>query len=1225
MGTSTKVRKRGVVLTEAGLQRLQAARRQVEIRENDGDRFTLEELCDRTQLSLKTLAKVLDGKGTVDRQTLDACFCAFGLTLEKTDFHHPSADPPVPAVVPAVSPLPGPHITWGEAPDVASFYGREAELAQLRQWVEGDRCRLIGVLGMGGMGKTTLVTKVAHFLSGRAGDRGGRAQAATASPTAPSPHSPSFLPSSFTHIIWRSLRNAPSRDTILSDWLAVLSERTETQVDPARLIHYLQTQRCLLILDNFETILNSGRAGDYRPGYGNYGELLQLLGSTSHQSCLIITSREKVLELVPLEGEALPVRCLTLQGCHEAARQLIYSRGLTGRSAQVGELCDRYSGSPLAIQIIAATIRDLFDGDIGRFLDQDALLFSGLRRLLDQQFERLSPLEQAVMFWLAINRDWSTLEELKADLLLPVSQHQILEAVESLHWRSLIEKQSGNYTQQPVVMEYVTERLTERVSAEILDQSQAKAGLSHFLRGYALLKATAKDYIRATQSRLILEPICNLLQATLLSRRAVSDQLRAVLAQCQVAGQADRHHRFEAEPSYAGGNLLNLLCHLGADLTGIDLSGLAVWQAYLPNVPLPQANFAYANLGRSQLTERFGAIFAAAFTPDGAEFVTGELGGCVRCWSARDGQMRWAGQAGNTRIHSLAISPDGTTLAVASGDRVIRLWDRAMGCQRRSLTGHGDQVYAVAFHPQGRQLASVSGDATVRLWDVETGACIQVFDQLAGDRQRHQLFSLGFNLDGSLLFSGDRDGTLKIWDISTRQLQASLAGHTDQIYSVAIHPQGQMLATSSADGTVNLWDIAQKQMLRSLKGHGDQVLAVRFSPDGALLASSGSDATICFWDVQTGQLIHALSHSHWVRAIAFSPDGRTLISGYGDYTIKLWDVSTGNVLRTWSGYSNWMWAIAWNQAGTRLVSGCGDHTVRLWDTVSGDCLQTLREHDSWVLAATCSADSRLIASGGGDNTVILWDASTGTVRHRLRGHDSQVFCVEFSPRAAILASSSGDYTIRLWDTTHGQPLKTLQGHQDWVRAIAFSPDGNSIASVGQHLTMHLWDVQTGDCLRTWSDFDTWVWSVSFHPAGDRVVTASGPVVTLWDISTGAALNTFYGHTKRIRSVAISPDGRWLASGGQDNLIHLWDLETGEILKTLSGHGDQVMAVKFSPDGRHLASGSADETIRIWHLRTGKSDRLLKVKGLYAGMNITGIQGLSEDAIATLQQLGAVSY
>jgi WD40 repeat protein len=198
----------------------------------------------------------------------------------------------------------------------------------------------------------------------------------------------------------------------------------------------------------------------------------------------------------------------------------------------------------------------------------------------------------------------------------------------------------------------------------------------------------------------------------------------------------------------------------------------------------------------------------------------------------------------------------------------------------------------------------------------------------------------------------------------------------------------------------------------------------------------------------------------------------------------------------------------------------------------------------------------------------------------------------------------------------------LHGHQDWIRSLSFSPDGKLLASAGQDLIVNVWDVHTGNCLHTWQAFDTWVWSVSVHPNGDCLIIASGNILKLWDIHTGSLIRTYHGHIKRIRSVVISPNGKWLASGGQDNLIHLWTIKTGETLKTFLGHTDQVLSVKFSPDNQYLVSGSADETLNVWNIETGQLQRMLKSEGLYEGMNISGVTGLSEEAIATLIKLGA---
>ena len=166
-----------------------------------------------------------------------------------------------------------------------------------------------------------------------------------------------------------------------------------------------------------------------------------------------------------------------LKGSLEASQALIQIKGLVGTEDEQRQLCDRYSCNPLALKIVATSIQDVFAGEIAPFLAEGAPLFNSLQRLLVRQFERLSPLEHTIMVSLAINRDWTSLAELVADIVPAVSKGQVLEALESLSWRSLIEqttstlhgKTARRYTQQPVVMEYVTDRLIERVCTEIVE------------------------------------------------------------------------------------------------------------------------------------------------------------------------------------------------------------------------------------------------------------------------------------------------------------------------------------------------------------------------------------------------------------------------------------------------------------------------------------------------------------------------------------------------------------------------------------------------------------------------------------------------------------------------------------------------------------------------------------------------------------------------------------
>lgn len=627
-------------------------------------------------------------KTPVDRQTLETYFNAFGLTLTPTDYaqpptervqpvaRQPASAPSAPSVLapPAAQGInqqtaitPSSPLTkqqdWGEAIDVSIFHGRTEELSTLAQWIEQDRCRLIGILGMGGIGKTALSVKLAEQLQPQ-----------------------------FELIIWRLLRNAPTLVSLLGELVPFLSHQQETQPTVRQLLRCLRNTRCLVILDNLETLLQAGsQAGEYRPGYEQYGELLRLVSESRHQSCLLLTSREKPNELAMFEGVELAVRSLRLEGALDITLALLEAQGLAGTLEQKQTICEHYGCSPLALKIVASSIQDLFDGNIAQFLAEDTSIFSGVRRLLDQQFDRLSTLEHSIMYWLAINRECTSIAELAADIVPRVARSKILISLESLSWRSLIEKQSSRYTQQPVVMEYVTDRLTDQVYQEITQKnilpSPTHPALFHH---HALLKTTVKDYVRESQARLILHPIIHQLQTTFGRSSTLEKHLQHLL-------ESLRNNKL---PGYGGGNLINLLHHLNLDLTDYDFSDLAVWQTYLQNVDLHQVNFQNADLARSVFTQTFGSIICLVFSPDGQLLATGDMDGEARLWQVFDGQPVLTFERHRQAIWSLAWSPNGQILATGSEDHSIKLWQIRSGACLRTLPG-SDVVRAIDWHPAG--------------------------------------------------------------------------------------------------------------------------------------------------------------------------------------------------------------------------------------------------------------------------------------------------------------------------------------------------------------------------------------------------------------------------------------------------------------------------------------------------------------------------------------------
>lgn len=325
-------------------------------------------------------------------------------------------------------------------PDVPVFYGRAADIQTLQTLVLDDNCRLVAVLGMGGIGKTTLVAKVVNDLL------------SSDSLTVP------------TAVIWRSLRNRLPIDRFLKDLLETLMPDSVVPTDLSSrffdLIHYMTQHRLILVCEDVQLILQSGElAGHYEPEFEHYGELFRYIAETPHQSCVLLTSWEKPLEVSMLEGEARPVRSLNLQGMGDDARHILAEKKLHNPELW-NELLICYRGNPLALTIIATTIQELFGGRVEDFLSQSTLFLGDFTYLLHQQFNRLSRLERKVMSWLAQQGTPVTLVQLRQGIEADIALSDLMKVLESLGRRSLMDKVKSNdeilFTLQPMVMKYVT-------------------------------------------------------------------------------------------------------------------------------------------------------------------------------------------------------------------------------------------------------------------------------------------------------------------------------------------------------------------------------------------------------------------------------------------------------------------------------------------------------------------------------------------------------------------------------------------------------------------------------------------------------------------------------------------------------------------------------------------------------------------------------------------------
>src|SRR2546426_37138 len=479
----------------------------------------------------------------------------------------------------------------------------------------------------------------------------------------------------FQVVIFRSLRDAPACETLVEECLKVLAPQplnlalADLEQRLGLLLEHLREQRVLLVLDNLESLLLEGEVrGHLRPGYEGYARLLRSVAQTAHQSCLLLTSREKPAELRALEGRKTPVRSLRLLGLQAAAcEQLLAEHEVVGSPQERARLVERYEGNPLALTIVAETITDLFGGAIGQFLAQDTLVFGSISDLLDEQFGRLSALEQTLLYWLAIAREPVTLEELRPLLMARLAPVQVLEAVDGLRRRSLIERgqRLGSFTLQSVVLEYVTAHLVAQASEEIVQ------GRLWRLIQYGLSQAQAKDYVRQTQERLLVAPLLARLESASLGHSDVEERLRFLLDQMRTWNQ-------DAQ-GYGPANLVTLLRVLRGNLRGLDLSRLVLRGVYLQGVEMQDANLSGALLRECVFTQTFDATLAVAISRTGEYWAAGSKRGEVRVWREAGQTFHLAWQAHTDMVWTLAFSSDEHMLASGSLDGSVTLWELASG------------------------------------------------------------------------------------------------------------------------------------------------------------------------------------------------------------------------------------------------------------------------------------------------------------------------------------------------------------------------------------------------------------------------------------------------------------------------------------------------------------------------------------------------------------------
>jgi WD40 repeat protein/nucleoside phosphorylase len=653
-----------------------------------------------------------------------------------------------------------------------------------------------------------------------------------------------------------------------------------------------------------------------------------------------------------------------------------------------------------------------------------------------------------------------------------------------------------------------------------------------------------------------------------------------------------------------------------ADLSSADLSFARLLGADLRHVKLDGANLRAAKFVGAKLDEGWTSSLCAAgaappapklielmmltmaecaavtWSPQSDLLIAGGQDGLIRIWDRATGQMIRTLPGHTAAILGVAVSADGTRLVSGSEDGAVRLWELASGRAICALPTDKESIQSIAVSLDGETVALGMAKGSVELWE------------FAGKRKilgiKSHALSLAFSRDGKDLAVGETTGDVRLWDVQSGSLLYEFKGAQGPVASIALSLDGKILAMGAEDRTIRLVDISSGRIIGPLRGHREKVASVAVSPDGALLASGSYDSTIQIWDITSGRSVRTLKgHKGIVLSVAFSPDGSLLASSSGDQTLRLWDTSAvrredasegtavvgpriwlhaefGRALLTLKARSDMATSVAVSPDGAMLAVGANDAKIRLMDIASGRMLCLIKVHTDAVDSVAFSPDSKTLASGSRDSSIRLWDIVTGSISRNFKNQSSPVLSVAFHSDGNTLATMTGEGTLKYWNISSGRSTKTVKGIDG--KSIAINPNNGTVA-IGSFGWITLWD-ETADKVNRLAMPVHWVPRLAFSTDGSILIAALGDgTIQILDTSSATTLRSFKIAYRMPQSIALSPDGNWLAVGSNDSAVRLFDLATGALLAILLPCPEGWAA--FTPDGRYKLGG--DIAGSFWHV------------------------------------------
>jgi WD40 repeat protein len=1081
---------------------------------------------------------------------------------------------------------------WGVAPATVDLFGRGEQLAQMTRSVTDGEAHLLGALGPGGLGKSTLLRVWGEKVSAR-----------------------------FEDIVWLTFKDKTPLQVVLADACRLLDphEPLPDTADLPTLIDHLtdmlRSRAILLVLDNLESVMEPGPlAGNFEAPWRPLEPFLRRVVDGPLRGVVCVSSREAPKVLADLEHRSRGLLLCHLEGLdRQAAASLLASLGLAGSPEEYEQLRVHHDGNPYALGIVADYLRS--DG-LRQYLAQGPPLPGEITALLAEQYERLPELGQICVMKLAAERSPLSRQVLANDLQFKWSASEINDALRHPVVRRFLEPSpAGELVLQNLLVEHATTVLIDRLVTGTLESPSSD--LDQALVHVPLVRPSADEHVRAAQLTAITTPVLDALHSQIGTRRDVITVLRDRIL--WASGLA------AATVGYAAGTWVNLLVHVGADLTDTDVSKTILWNCVLDDTALRRVNISGSDLTGSSFANVLGVVTDLTFDATGEWLYLVTAEGVVRAWSWEGGLSDLV-PAHSGHARAIAADRVRSRVVTAGDDGVVRAWRSGTLTAAGELYGHegGPSLRCVALNPSCTSIA-VGGQAGLLTVIRSDGTGLPTV--LSGHRTTVR--GLVF-LDDDRLISISEDGAVLRWQLGNPQ-----PTHTYEL-------EGRGTSVTTRDGDVFVAGRSGKpvalteELTESGVDFGEsgppiwQIAAIR-----DLVCTATSAGTVHAYDRATGRLLRVIpAHSNWARTISPHPTLPLLATGSEDQTVRIFEASSGQSVRRLRGAHQSLWALACDRRAHSIATAGSSTTVYLW---RNRALDELVGYPSWIHALALSPDGNRLAVAGHDGDVYVWDLQAPAQGVPIGKHDGPVWSLDFHPNGRLLASAGEDTYVRLWPLAGGPSSggQSIHQHDSWVVSVKFSPSGNLVASGADDGRLLVSAIDGTNPTWLLDEDARQIWALAWSNTDPDVLFAGGEdgVVRKWRRTEPGGPEALSDPGPRLWSgVCTRDDARVVVVGDRGSILELRSRD----LKLAGGPPKQndarIHAICPLDGNRDYVTAGDDGIVRMWRRRRvasrvwlGHQTRVEEVTPdrLYEGLNLEGATGLSTGQITSLRLLGAV--